>query len=60
MAAAFWDHKGVLLVYFLAHSGTVTAEDCCNTLERLQQVRLLHQVFIIFHDNARPHTTDYT
>jgi hypothetical protein len=58
MTAVFWDHKDVLLVYFLAHSATVTAEDWCDTLEWLWQVRLLHQVFIIFHDNARPHTTD--
>jgi len=32
--AAFWDYKCVLFVYFLACADTVTAEDCCGTLER--------------------------
>jgi len=54
MTAVFVNYKCVLFVYFLACDDTVTAEDCCSTLERLLQARLPHHVSVIFNDYTRP------
>ena len=34
----FWEHRGTLLVNFLDHGNTLSAEYCCDTLKMSEQV----------------------
>jgi hypothetical protein len=58
----FWEHRGTLLVNFLDHGNTLTAEYCCDTLKMSEQVIcckiLLHRMkhgFIAQHLKPKMH-----
>ncbi len=63
----FFDWQGVILCEFLGRRETVTAERYVQTLKNLKEAvckKRPHlwqgQNFWIHHDNAKPHTTDFT
>ncbi|XKL68404.1 hypothetical protein PGB90_003895 [Kerria lacca] len=60
MLTVFWDCEGVVHREFLPKGCMINSERYINTLRtlkiRLQRVRSHHPVFLLQHDNARPHT----
>ena len=66
MATVFWDHKGILLMEFMAPGTTITSEVFCETLNKLhrsiqnKQRGMLTKGVVLLHNNARPHTTAHT
>jgi len=65
MATVFWDHKCLLLVDFLGHGDTVTAECYFGTLQiwqafSLKQPGVLRQGGFILYKNTRRFTANQT
>ena len=61
MATVFWDCHGILLVEYMAHKSTVTADVYVNTLKSLRDAvsekrcGLLSHSMMLLHDNAPVH-----
>lgn len=64
MLSVFWDSKGVVLQEYLPKGTTINLERYIETLKklkkRLKRVRPHHPVYLLQHDNARPHTSNAT
>ncbi|GFS04817.1 histone-lysine N-methyltransferase SETMAR [Elysia marginata] len=66
MAIKFWDAKGVILLYILPQGQFINAGLYCSTLDRLRDaIRckkpvLLRRGFVLQHNNATPHSANYT
>lgn len=65
MATVFRDNKAILLVKYLLQGGTINVDRYCQVLTKLglalkwKHLGLLSQQ-LLFHDNARPHSTQQT
>lgn len=66
LATVFWDHKEVLIIYFLHERSTVNAEYYCKLLDKIKadykskrRGTLILRVNLL-HDNARPHNAAMT
>jgi len=64
MLTIFWDARGVLYAEFLTKGSAVNSDRYCATLRSLQQcirrIRLERNMFLLHHDNARPHCSAQT
>ena len=63
MLTIFWDARGVLYTEFLT-KGSTNSDRYCATLRSLQQrihrIRPERNMFLLHHDNARPHCSAQT
>jgi len=64
MLTIFWDARGMLYTEFLTKGSTVNSDRYCATLRSLKQcicrIRLERNMFLLHHDNARPHCSAQT
>ncbi len=67
MLTIFFDSEGIILCDFLGRRETITSERYCQTLSNLKECirkKRPHlwegRSFLIHHDNASPHTSDFT
>ncbi|PNF29904.1 hypothetical protein B7P43_G07269, partial [Cryptotermes secundus] len=60
MMTFFFDCKGPLLVEFLEHGATISAQRCDDTLRAIKSKRpgMLSNGIVLLHDNARSHTAN--
>ncbi len=64
MLSVFWDSEGVILQEYLPKGTTINSERYIQTLKnlkkRLKRIRRDRSVYLLQHDNARPHTSNAT
>ncbi len=67
MMTLFFDCKGIILIEFLGPRETIDSPRYCETLRKLKEALRRkrpelwnNQSFILHHDNASPHTSDFT
>ncbi len=66
MVTVFWDHQGILLVDFIDQGTTINSNRYCETIDELRKAiknkrpGLFTRKPLLFHDNARPHSSRFT
>ncbi len=67
MMTLFFDCKGIILIDFLRPRDTIDSPQYCETLRKLKEALRRKRPelwkdrsFLLHHDNASPHTSDYT
>lgn len=64
MLTTFWDSEGIVYTEYLPKGTTVNSNRYCETLQklkaRIRRIRPNRIVFLLHHDNARPHCSHQT